>query len=111
MHARQLHKSLCPIAVLIALSGTSGAQVAEPFASLSLGIDSDCPFACNSFVSVFAGEYTSSNWQTPFVQRVEPSSSGTTLIVYMNIDYDSGAGLPVLAPFEKRIPYGPLPTG
>jgi hypothetical protein len=29
----------------------------------------------------------------------------------MNINFDSGVGLPVVSPFEKRIPYGPLPSG
>lgn len=95
----------------VSLAEPSEAQVVEPFASLSLRIDADCPFACDSFDLVFAGDFTSSNWQMPFVQRVERSPSGSSLLVYMSISYDSGVGLPVITPFERRIPYGPLPEG
>lgn len=111
MPVRVFVRNLLSVAAVIACSTSSLAQGPNPFASLTLGVESKCPFACDSFDLVFAGEYTSSNWQTPFVQRVEPSPSGASLIVYMNISYDSGVGLPVLTPFEKRIPYGPLPSG
>lgn len=85
------------------------AQTVEPFATVHLDIDSDCPFACDSFQLVFSGEYTSSNWQAPVLDRVDFVGNG--MIVYLIINYDGAVGLPVLTPFAKRIPRGPLPAG
>lgn len=87
----------------------SSAQTVEPFVSINLQIDSDCPFACDSFELVFAGEYASSNWLTPVLDRVDFVGNG--MIVYLIINYNGAVGLPVVTPFEKRIPRGPLPVG
>lgn len=107
-------RTLAPVLLMVLAMTKAGgdcayAQSVEPFASIELQIDSDCPFACDSFQLVFSGEYTSSNWQTPVLDRVDFLANG--MVVYLIINYNGAVGLPVITPFEKRISRGPLPVG
>jgi hypothetical protein len=94
---------------LVALSSPAQAQWGDPFATLEYRVTPACPFDCDSVSLVLSGELTSTSWKPP--ELMSWDRQGDSISVYVRVEFDPNATLPVLVPFELVVPLGELLEG
>jgi len=94
---------------LAVTSSPAQAQWGDPFASLEYRVTPACPFDCDSVSLVLSGELTSTSWKPP--ELMSWDRLGDSISVYVRVEFDPNATLPVLVPFELAVPLGFLPEG
>ncbi|MBI5867883.1 MAG: hypothetical protein HZB43_06280 [candidate division Zixibacteria bacterium] len=95
--------------VMLALSVPAVAQWGDPLLDLNYGTRPACPFECDSVTLLVSGSVSSTSWQVPKLMSTE--RVGDSFCVRFDVVYNPDPALPVVVPFDLKVPLGMLPEG
>lgn len=109
MWGKRIFAAVVAAITVLGLGITAHAQWGDPLLDLEYATRPACPFECDSVTLLISGAVSSTSWHIPKLMSAD--RVGDSFCVQFDVVFNPDPALPVVVPFDLKVPVGMLPEG